>query len=103
MRARQRSLEEPYYGRAVPPASPRYLSWLFAAPEARDPLLGVYALMAEWRGLMDPAAEASAARLKVAWWQEEIGRLTRGAPVPSAREPSAPVDRSAGAAASYKL
>ena len=81
MRARPRSLEEPYHGRAVPPASPRYFSWLFAAPEARDPLLGVYALMAEWRGLMDPAAEASAARLKIAWWQEEIGRLTRGAPV----------------------
>ena len=27
------------------------------------------------------AAEASAARLKIAWWQEEIGRLARGAPV----------------------
>jgi phytoene synthase len=65
----------------VPPASPRYFSWLFAAPEARDPLLGVYALMAEWRALMDPAAEASAARLKIAWWQDEIGRLARGAPL----------------------
>jgi phytoene synthase len=81
MRARPRSLEEPYRGRAVPPASARYFSWLFAAPEARDPLLGVYALMAEWRGLMDPAAEASAARLKIAWWQQEIARLARGAPV----------------------
>jgi phytoene synthase len=65
----------------VPPASQRYFSWLFAAPEARDPLLGVYALMAEWRGLTDPAAEASAARLKIAWWQQEIGRLAGGAPV----------------------
>jgi phytoene synthase len=37
--------------------------------------------MAEWRGLMDPAAEASAARLKIAWWQQEIARLARGAPV----------------------
>jgi 15-cis-phytoene synthase len=81
MRATPRSLEEPYRARAVPPASPRYLSWLFAAPEARDPLLGVYALMAEWRGLTDPAVEASAARLKIAWWQEEIGRLARGAPL----------------------
>ena len=81
MRARESSLEEPYRGRAVPPASARYFSWLFAAPEARDPLLGVYALMAEWRGLMDPAAEASAARLKIAWWQEEIVRLAHGAPV----------------------
>jgi phytoene synthase len=76
-----RSLEEPYRGRALPPASPRYLSWLFAAPEARDPLLGVYALMAEWRALTDPAAEASAARLKIAWWREEIERLAGGAPL----------------------
>jgi len=81
MTAALRPLEEPYRGRAVPPASPRYLSWLFAAPEARDPLLGVYALMAEWRALTDPAAEASAARLKIAWWQEEIGRLADGAPL----------------------
>jgi phytoene synthase len=81
MRARPTSLEQPYHGRAVPPSSPRYFSWLFAAPEARDPLLGVYALMAEWRGLMDPAAEASAARAKIAWWQQEIGRLARGAPL----------------------
>jgi 15-cis-phytoene synthase len=81
MRARASSLEEPYRGRAVPPASPRYFSWLFAAPEARDPLLGVYALMAEWRSLMEPAAEASAARLKIAWWQEEIARLARRTPV----------------------
>ena len=44
-------------------------------------MLGVYALMAEWRALMDPAAEASAARLKLAWWQEEIRRLARGAPL----------------------
>jgi 15-cis-phytoene synthase len=81
MRTRPRTLEEPYRGRAVPPATPRYFSWLFAAPEARDPLLGVYALMAEWHGLMDPAAEANAARMKIAWWQEEIGRLVGGNPV----------------------
>jgi phytoene synthase len=81
MRARPTPLEQPYHGRAVPPSSPRYFSWLFAAPEARDPLLGVYALMAEWRGLMDPAAEASGARLKIAWWHQEIGRLARGAPL----------------------
>jgi 15-cis-phytoene synthase len=81
MPATPQFLEEPYRGRAVPPASPRYFSWLFAAPEARAPLLGVYALLAEWRALMDPVAEASASRLKLAWWQEEIIRLARGAPL----------------------
>jgi phytoene synthase len=37
--------------------------------------------MAEWRALTDPAAEASAARLKIAWWREEIERLAGGAPL----------------------
>ena len=44
-------------------------------------LLGVYALLAEWNALMDPATEASASRIKLAWWQEEIQRLIARAPV----------------------
>jgi phytoene synthase len=75
------TLEEPYKSRAAPPATARYWSWLFAAPAARDPLLGVYALSAEWRALTDPATEHQAAGIKLAWWHEEIGRLCRGAPL----------------------
>jgi 15-cis-phytoene synthase len=74
-------LEEPYSSRAVPPATARYWSWLFAAPESRDPLIGMYALGAEWRALIDPATEREPAGLKLAWWQEEIARLARGAPL----------------------
>jgi phytoene synthase len=74
-------LEEPYRSRAAPPGTARYLSWLFAAPESRDPLIGVYALGAEWRALIDPAAGPEAAAIKLAWWREEIGRLVRGAPL----------------------
>jgi phytoene synthase len=66
---------------AVPAGSPRYWSWLFAAAPMRDPLLGIYALLAEWRALLDPAVELAAAHLKLAWWREEIERLGRGAPV----------------------
>ena len=66
---------------AVPAGSPRFWSWLFAAPAMRDPLLGMYALVAEWRALMDPGVELAAAQLKLAWWREEIQRLGRGAPV----------------------
>jgi phytoene synthase len=76
-----RRLEESYRGLAVPAASPRYWSWLFAAAPMRDPLLGIYALLAEWRALLDPAIELAAAHLKLAWWREEIERLGRGAPV----------------------
>lgn len=76
-----RRLEESYRGLAVPAASPRYWSWLFAAAPMRDPLLGIYALLAEWHALLDPAIELAAAHLKLAWWREEIERLGRGAPI----------------------
>jgi hypothetical protein len=45
--------------RAVPPGTARYWSWLFAARVARDPLLGIYALAAEWQALMDPRPKAA--------------------------------------------
>ena len=63
----------------MPPGSARYWSWLFAARESREPLLGIYALLAEWRALMDPGTETAVAQLKLAWWQEEMQRLTAGA------------------------
>jgi phytoene synthase len=59
----------------------RYWSWLFAAPEAREPLLGIYALMAEWQALMDLGTEADVARIKLAWWGEEMDRLAQGSPL----------------------
>jgi len=74
-------LDATYQTRALPPGTPRYWSWLFAAAESRAPLLGIYALGAEWQALMDPATEISVAHLKLAWWQEEMHRLTQGAAV----------------------
>jgi len=76
-----KALDETYRARAIPKGSVRYWSWLFAAAPARAPLLGIYALFAEWNALMDPATEHSAARIKLAWWQEEIRRLAAGVPV----------------------
>ncbi len=65
----------------MPPAPARHWSWLFAARDCRDPLLGIYALLAEWRALMDPGTDARVAHLKLAWWREEMGRLSAGSPV----------------------
>jgi phytoene/squalene synthetase len=59
----------------------RYWSWLFACSAARAPLLGVYALLAEWNALLDPAAEVSASQIKLGWWQQEIERLIARAPL----------------------
>jgi len=75
------ALDEPYRSRAVPPGSARYWSWLFAADDSREPLLGLYALAAEWRALLDPGSEAAAAQAKLLWWRDEIRRLAAGAPL----------------------
>jgi 15-cis-phytoene synthase len=76
-----KALDATYQARAVPPGTPRYWSWLFAAAEARPPLLGIFALGAEWQALMDPATEISVAHLKLAWWREEMQRLAAGSAV----------------------
>jgi phytoene synthase len=76
-----KTLDASYRARAIPMGSVRYWSWLFAAAAARAPLLGIYALLAEWNALIDPATEHSAARIKLEWWQAEIRRLAAGTPV----------------------
>ena len=74
-------LDATYRTRALPPGTARYWSWLFAAAEARAPLLGIYALGAEWQALTDPSTEISVAHLKLAWWREEMHRLEQGSAV----------------------
>jgi 15-cis-phytoene synthase len=78
------TLDATYRARAIPMGSARYWSWLFADPAVREPLLGVYALLAEWHALIDPSTEAPAGRIKLAWWQQEIQRLI-------ARKPTHPI------------
>jgi phytoene synthase len=80
MRPALKPLDATYSSRAVPPGSARHWSWLFASAEARAPLLGIYALGAEWQALTDPATEAGVAHLKLAWWGEEMRRLAAGTP-----------------------
>jgi phytoene synthase len=65
----------------LPPGSLHYWSWLFAAAPLRAPLLGIFALGAEWRALMDPSIERDVAHLKLAWWREETQRLAAGSPI----------------------
>jgi 15-cis-phytoene synthase len=74
-------LDAIYQTRAVPPGSVRYWSWFFATPDLRAPLLGIFALGAEWQALMDPATESGVAHLKLAWWRGEILRLIAGSAV----------------------
>ncbi len=73
-------LDEVYRARAIPPGTARYWSWLFAARTAKDPLVGIYSLMAEWRAVVDPATDAAVAQIKLAWWRDELARLSAGIP-----------------------
>jgi phytoene synthase len=77
----QNSLDETYRRRAIGPGTSRFWAWLFAPPAVRAPLLGIFALLAEWLALMDPATESGVARIKLAWWQEELDRLAAGVAV----------------------
>ncbi|HEX3848440.1 MAG TPA: squalene/phytoene synthase family protein [Steroidobacteraceae bacterium] len=74
-------LDPSYRARAIPPGGVRYWAWLFASPRARDALVGIQALTTEWHAEIDPAVERGVAHLKLAWWQEEMERLVRGAPL----------------------
>jgi 15-cis-phytoene synthase len=78
MKQPPRTLDASYRARAIPMGSKRYWSWLFASSQIRAPLLGIYALLAEWSGLMDPATDRGAAHIKLGWWQEEMRRLVAG-------------------------
>jgi phytoene synthase len=44
-------------------------------------LLGIYALLAEWLSLLDPAVEYNVACIKLGWWREEVCRMAAGKPV----------------------
>jgi phytoene synthase len=78
---RLNDLDEPYRSRAIPPGSLRHVSWLFAARGSRAPLLGAYALAAEWQALTDAGIEIAAAQLKIAWWRDELERWASGSPL----------------------
>jgi phytoene synthase len=81
MKAAPRTHDATYRARAIPAGSARYWSWLFASARVRPPLLGIYALLAEWNALMDPSTDRDAALIKLGWWQEEVRRLVSGVPV----------------------
>lgn len=75
------TLDETYRRRAVPAGSARYFSWLFAAAPARAPLLGIFALLAEWRAVMHAGTDPAVAMTKIEWWREEMRRLALARPV----------------------
>jgi phytoene synthase len=74
-------LDAAFASRAIPPGSARHWSYVFAPAPLRAPLLGIFALLAEWQALLDPATERGVAQLKLAWWHDEMLRLASGSAV----------------------
>lgn len=69
-----------------------YYSFLFLPPPQRRAITALYAFCREVDDIVDAQIEPAIARVKLAWWREEIGRLFDGTPQhPVTRALAAPV------------
>lgn len=66
--------------KGTPAGSSAYYRRLFAPAERRPALTALYALGVEVGSIPDDVSEPGVARMKVAWWQAEVGRLFEGNP-----------------------
>lgn len=60
--------------------TPLHYSLLFLPPEARAALIGLHALRCELDETADECADPGVARLKLAWWREELARAFENQP-----------------------
>lgn len=77
--------------RAATRGSSFYYSFLFLPPEKRRALTAFYALCRELDDVVDECRDPQVARLKLAWWNEEIDRLFAGVPRHPASQALAPL------------
>src|SRR6186713_2731436 len=66
--------------KAVASGSSFYYSFLFLPPEGRRAITALYAYCREVDDVVDECADAGVARIKLAWWRDEIGKLYAGRP-----------------------
>jgi len=66
--------------RAAQSGSSFYYSFLFLPPERRRAITALYAFCREVDDVVDECADAGVARMKLAWWRQEIAAISRGAP-----------------------
>ncbi len=66
--------------RAARSGSSFYYSFLFLPPDQRRAIIALYAFCREVDDVVDSQIDPGVARVKLAWWREEIGRLFEGAP-----------------------
>ena len=66
--------------KAVASGSSFYYSFLFLPPERRRAITALYAYCREVDDVVDECTDAGVARIKLAWWRDEIGILYTGHP-----------------------
>ena len=66
--------------KAAASGSSFYYSFRVLKPATRDAITAFYALCRELDDVVDECSDANVARLKLAWWRDEIGRLYAGTP-----------------------
>lgn len=66
--------------RAAQSGSSFYYSFLFLPKEKRAAITALYAFCREVDDAVDECSDAQIARIKLAWWREELGNLYRGQP-----------------------
>ncbi|MBN9403710.1 MAG: squalene/phytoene synthase family protein, partial [Burkholderiales bacterium] len=57
-----------------------YYAFLFLPPERRRAITALYAFCREVDDIVDEVGEASVARMKLAWWRDQVGLMFDGAP-----------------------
>lgn len=66
--------------KAAASGSSFYYSFRVLKPATRDAIIAFYALCRELDDVVDECSDANVARLKLAWWSDEIGNLYQGMP-----------------------
>jgi phytoene synthase len=67
--------------KAATSGSSFYYSFLFLPPERRRAITALYAYCREVDDIVDDAGDAGVAQAKLAWWEQEVGRLYSGDPL----------------------
>ncbi len=66
--------------KAAQSGSSFYYAFLFLPPERRRAITALYAFCREVDDAVDEPSEASVARVRLAWWRDEVARLYAGKP-----------------------
>ncbi|ODT69346.1 MAG: squalene synthase HpnD [Nitrosomonadales bacterium SCN 54-20] len=86
--------------KAVQSGSSFYYSFLYLPPERRRAITALYAFCREVDDVVDECTEASVARVKLAWWRQEVAAIFDA----EGNKPSHPVAQAlAGVASTFNL